>query len=115
MGHVRGVSTERGSDGGIANGQVKKLQICFWATLGNMGKCLGTLLWTSPSLLRASQRKVTLKNRKEKIHESFPGAAVCWQPRLSFPGRFSEGAPSGSSHPGALICSMQCTNCFILG
>ena len=63
MGYVRGVSTERGSDGGIANGQVNKIANLF---LGNIGKCLGTLLWTSPSLLRASQRKVTLKNRKEK-------------------------------------------------
>ena len=112
MGYVRGVSTERGSDGGIANGQVNKIANLF---LGNIGKCLGTLLWTSPSLLRASQRKVTLKNRKEKNHDFFPGAAVCWQPRLSFPGRFSEGAASGSSHPGALISSMQCTNYFILG
>ena len=36
MGHVRGVSTERGSDGGIANGQVKKIANLFLGNIGQM-------------------------------------------------------------------------------
>ena len=35
MGYVRGVSTERGSDGGIANGQVNKIRL-HWVTWANV-------------------------------------------------------------------------------
>ena len=38
MGHVRGVSTERGSDGGIANGQVKKIANLFLGYIGQHGQ-----------------------------------------------------------------------------
>ena len=76
----------------------------------------------SPSLLTASLRKVTLKNicssKKKLLKSLISGATVCGQPGLNLPGRFSAGASSGSSHPGAsasvinqYILQLQCVNC----